>query len=240
MIKTFDKIADLKFNELYTLVVIERTPDLKDIFSMDVSTSFPMLYTLQKEGKFLQTLDTIERRLAYFLTLEEQMKYFIRRFDWSKITNIESYFENIFENFIRLGLETLDISLRFTEAKINNLSDLEKIDAGMMRAKKYAISQYQSVKNYMESLGVDKPIHIGETGWASFSTGYYGPKGSKACDEYKEALYYKHMRDWTNEVGMSCFYFEGFDEPWKGGSNPQEPEKNWGLYYVDRTIKNKE
>ena len=51
MIKTFDKIADLKFNELYTLVVIERTPDLKEIFSMDVTTSFPMLYTLQKEGK---------------------------------------------------------------------------------------------------------------------------------------------------------------------------------------------
>jgi hypothetical protein len=51
MIKTFDKLADLKFNELYTLVVIERTSDLKEIFSMDVPTSFPMLYTLQKEGK---------------------------------------------------------------------------------------------------------------------------------------------------------------------------------------------
>ena len=117
------------------------------------------------------------------------------------------------------------------------MSDLEKIDAGMMRAKKYAISQYQSVKNYMESLGVDKPIHIGETGWATFSDGYYGPKGSKACDEYKEALYYKHMRDWTNEVGMSCFYFEGFDEPWKGGDNPGNSEKHFGLFTVDGQAK---
>lgn len=117
------------------------------------------------------------------------------------------------------------------------MSDLEKIDASMMRAKTYAISQYQSVKNYMESLGVDKPIHIGETGWASFSDGYYGAKGSKACDEYKEALYYNHMRDWTNEAGMSCFYFEGFDEPWKGGNNPGNSEKHFGLFTVEGQAK---
>ncbi len=117
------------------------------------------------------------------------------------------------------------------------MTDLEKIDGSMMRAKNYAIAQYQSVKDYMESLGVNKPIHIGETGWASFSDGHYGPKGSKACDEYKEALYYKHMRDWTNEVGMSCFYFEGFDEPWKGGENSGNSEKHFGLMTVDGKAK---
>ena len=37
----------------------------------------------------------------------------------------------------------------------------------MLRAKDYAISQYDSVANYMKSLGVNKPIHIGETGWAT-------------------------------------------------------------------------
>ncbi len=117
------------------------------------------------------------------------------------------------------------------------MSDLEEIDVAMMRAKKYAIAQYQSVKDYMESLGIDKPIHIGETGWASLSTGHYGPKGSKACDEYKEALYYKHMRDWTDEAGLACFYFEGFDEPWKGGNNPGNSEKHFGLFTVDGKAK---
>ena len=117
------------------------------------------------------------------------------------------------------------------------MTDLEKIDAAMLRAKKYAMSQYQAVKDYMTSLGVDKPIHIGETGWASVSTGYYGPKGSKACDEYKEALYYKHMRNWTNEAGLSCFYFEGFDEPWKGGDNSGNSEKHFGLFTVDGKAK---
>jgi exo-beta-1,3-glucanase (GH17 family) len=118
-----------------------------------------------------------------------------------------------------------------------DMTDIEKIDASMLRAKDYAISQYKNVKRYMESLGVNKPIHIGETGWASFSDGYYGPKGSKACDEYKEALYYKHMRDWTNEAGLSCFYFEGFDEPWKGGENPGNSEKHFGLFTVDGKAK---
>ncbi|WP_439151931.1 glycosyl hydrolase family 17 protein [Winogradskyella sp.] len=117
------------------------------------------------------------------------------------------------------------------------MTDLEKIDASMIRAKEYAMTQYHNVKNYMESLGVNKPIHIGETGWASFSDGHYGEDGSKACDEYKEALYYKHMRDWTNDAGLSCFYFEGFDEPWKGGENSGNSEKRFGLFKVDGKAK---
>lgn len=116
-------------------------------------------------------------------------------------------------------------------------TDIEKIEISMLRAKAYAMTQTGNVKKYMESLGVDKPIHIGETGWASFSSGHYGTTGSKACDEYKEALYYKHMRDWTNEKGMSCFYFEGFDEPWKGGDNPGNSEKHFGLFTVDGKAK---
>ncbi len=116
-------------------------------------------------------------------------------------------------------------------------TDLEKIEISMLRAKEYAMMQYENVRKYMESLGVNKPIHIGETGWASFSSGHYGTKGSKACDEYKEALYYKHMRDWTNEAGMSCFYFEGFDEPWKGGTNSGNSEKHFGLFKVDGKAK---
>ncbi|WP_350290641.1 glycosyl hydrolase family 17 protein [uncultured Croceitalea sp.] len=116
-------------------------------------------------------------------------------------------------------------------------SDMEKIEISMLRAKEYAIMQYGNVKNYMESIGVNKPIHIGETGWASFSSGQYGADGSRACDEYKEALYYKHVRDWTNEAGMSCFYFEAFDEPWKGGDEPGNSEKHFGLFKVDGKAK---
>lgn len=114
----------------------------------------------------------------------------------------------------------------------SELSDIEKIEAAMLRAKDYAISQYDSVFNYMKNLGVNKPIHIGETGWASLSDGYYGPMGSKATDEYKEALFYKHMRDWTNSKGMSCFYFEAFNEQWKDPGNAIGSENHFGLFTI--------
>ncbi len=109
------------------------------------------------------------------------------------------------------------------------LSDKEKIDTAMSRALEFAKSQYDSVSNYLKSLGVDKPIHIGETGWATISNGHYGINGSKATDEYKEALYYNHMRNWTNAEGVSCFYFEGFDEQWKDAKNPKGSENHFGL-----------
>ena len=119
----------------------------------------------------------------------------------------------------------------------NELSNIEKIEASMLRAKEYAISQYDSVVSYMTSIGINKPIHIGETGWASFSGGPYGNSGSKATDEYKEALFYKHMREWTNKAGMSCFYFEAFDEQWKDAENPLGSENHFGLFKLNGQAK---
>lgn len=110
------------------------------------------------------------------------------------------------------------------------LSELEEVERAMIRAKEFAKDQYDSVASYIKSLGIDKPLHIGETGWASESDGFYGPEGSRATDEYKQGLYYKHMHDWTNASGISCFYFEGFDEQWKDAQNPHGSENHFGLF----------
>lgn len=118
-----------------------------------------------------------------------------------------------------------------------DLSRREQIEAAMDRAADYARSQYQSVAAYLQGLGVDKPIHIGETGWASASNGFYGPDGSHATDEYKEALYYQRMREWTRNEGMACFYFAAFDEPWKDAENPGGSENHFGLFTVDGQAK---
>lgn len=115
--------------------------------------------------------------------------------------------------------------------------NIEKVNNIMLRSKDYAVSQYESVVNYVKSLGIKKPIHIGETGWASFSNGLYGNKGSKATDEYKEALYYRHMREWSSKAGISCFYFEAFDEIWKDAPNPEGSENHFGLFTVDGKAK---
>ena len=115
--------------------------------------------------------------------------------------------------------------------------NIEKVNNIMLRARDYAVSQYDSVANYVKSLGLKKPIHIGETGWATFSNELYGNKGSKATDEYKEALYYHHMREWTTKTGISCFYFEAFDEIWKDAPNPKGSENHFGLFTIDGKAK---
>ena len=117
------------------------------------------------------------------------------------------------------------------------LSMEEKIQKAMARARDYGTAQYHSTAAYLKSLGVDKPIHIGETGWASASNGFYGVNGTKATDEYKEGVYYELMREWTNKNSISCFYFEAFDEIWKDANNPGGSENHFGLFTLDGQAK---
>jgi exo-beta-1,3-glucanase (GH17 family) len=116
-------------------------------------------------------------------------------------------------------------------------SVVEKADAAMLRAVAFAKAQYDSVASYVKSLGVNKPIHIGETGWASISDGFYGREGSYATDEYKQGKYYHLMREWTNTSGISCFYFEAFDEQWKDAANPNGSENHFGLFKLNGEAK---
>ncbi|WP_299887199.1 glycosyl hydrolase family 17 protein [uncultured Lacinutrix sp.] len=118
-----------------------------------------------------------------------------------------------------------------------SLSDKEKIDIAMKRAIEFSKKQYDSVSNYMKAIGVEKDIHIGETGWATVSKGFYGANGSKATDEYKQGLYYKLMREWTNKNKISCFYFEAFNEQWKDAEHPNGSENHFGLFTIDGKAK---
>jgi exo-beta-1,3-glucanase (GH17 family) len=116
-------------------------------------------------------------------------------------------------------------------------SEKEQIAMAMDRARDYAISQYDAVVEYMRAQGVDKPVHIGETGWASSSNGFYGDPGSKATDEYKQYLFHRQLREWTDEAGISCFFFEAFDEPWKDAGNPGGSENHFGLFTLEGKAK---
>ncbi|MCI4648704.1 glycosyl hydrolase family 17 protein [Phaeodactylibacter sp.] len=123
-----------------------------------------------------------------------------------------------------------------TEAEAE-LPKTEQIEAAMERALEYAQQQYAQTAAYITGLGIEKPIHIGETGWATASNSFYGPGGSKATDEYKSAIYHKRMREWTDEDGISCFYFEAFDENWKDAGNPGGSENHFGLFTIDGKAK---
>jgi exo-beta-1,3-glucanase (GH17 family) len=117
------------------------------------------------------------------------------------------------------------------------LTDKEQVNLAMNRSVDYSKKQYNSVLNYMKSIGVNKPVHIGETGWATISNEFYGSSGAKAIDEYKMAQYYHLMQEWTNKEKISCFYFEAFDEQWKDIANPDGSENHFGLINLKNEVK---
>ena len=124
-----------------------------------------------------------------------------------------------------------------SQKNIEHLDAKVRIELAVQSAVDYAVFQYQAVESYVESLGVQTPIHIGETGWATASENLYGTSGTQAADEYKQALYYQKMSDWTIANGVSCFYFEAFDEPWKDAPRPMGSENHFGLIDVEGTLK---
>ena len=81
----------------------------------------------------------------------------------------------------------------------------------------------------------DKPTVITEAGWATNSNG----RGIVAenVNEDLQKIYYNDLMEWTDQEQILTFVFEAFDEPWKGSSEPLEPEKHWGLFKEDRTPK---
>ena len=45
------------------------------------------------------------------------------------------------------------------------------------------------------------------------------------------------MRRWTNRAGISCFYFEAFNEKWKDAHNAKGSENHFGLFTIDAKAK---
>ena len=118
-----------------------------------------------------------------------------------------------------------------------NLSQKDMIEAAMKRAVDHAKSQLQASVDYIQSLGLEKPVHIGESGWASIAAIDYGTTGSKAADEYKQYLFHKYMRAWTDAEGISFFFFEAFDEQWKDPHTATGSENNFGLIKLNNQAK---
>jgi exo-beta-1,3-glucanase (GH17 family) len=117
------------------------------------------------------------------------------------------------------------------------LPKVEAVEHAMNRALLYAKKQYTNTKKYVHLIDSTKLVHIGETVWASESIGLYGPNGSNACDEYKAGVYYRLMRQWTKEAGITCFYFEAFNEKWKDPHKINGSENHFGLFTIEGEAK---
>ena len=85
----------------------------------------------------------------------------------------------------------------------------------------------------------ERPVLIGETGWAT-SVADHGEQAKLikgVPGEAEQALFYDEVRDWVRQEPVTVFIFEAFDENWKGGDDPVEVEKHWGVFRADRTAK---
>lgn len=93
----------------------------------------------------------------------------------------------------------------------------------------YSIENIAKVKTALPNA----KIVITEAGWPSTAIEF-----SDRVSEAMQKQYYTELGTYAKENNITTFFFEAFDEDWKG--DPDKPlgaEKHWGLYNIDRTPK---
>ncbi len=77
------------------------------------------------------------------------------------------------------------------------------------------------------------PLAIAEAGWATTASEFPDQAG-----EGNQAIYLRDLLAWAETNKVTLFWFEAFDEDWKGDpANPNGAEKHWGLFNIDRQPK---
>lgn len=102
-----------------------------------------------------------------------------------------------------------------------------------------ALPWTERIYNEISAAHPDKTVVIGEAGWATnvHTEGEQAQLIKGGANGENQALYWEALRTWADENRVTTFWFEAFDENWKGGPHPNEVEKHWGVYYADRTPK---
>jgi exo-beta-1,3-glucanase (GH17 family) len=97
------------------------------------------------------------------------------------------------------------------------------MDAAIAKAK----ADVSAVRTHLDSRGFSGlPIVIGETGWKATMTNGETFRAHPA----NQRMYFERLATWAGSAGApkAIFYFEAFDEPWKGGDD------GWGLFSATR------
>lgn len=93
------------------------------------------------------------------------------------------------------------------------------------------ISEYHMINDLYK----DKQVIITETGWPTKSNDMEIKQ--VVANEVNQLFFNNEIDHYTKNNQITCFFFEAFDEPWKGSNNGEEPEKHWGYYYESRKPK---
>ena len=104
-----------------------------------------------------------------------------------------------------------------------------------------AVSWTQKTFLDIQLLHPTKQIALGESGWATSSISSNGDERLiiGEASEKAQKIFFGEYYQWLKDNQIVSFYFEAFDEKWKGGAEKPDgiAEKNWGLYRSDRTPK---
>ncbi|WP_371196290.1 glycosyl hydrolase family 17 [Glaciecola sp. SC05] len=104
-----------------------------------------------------------------------------------------------------------------------------------------AVAWTEQVYKDIDQLHPTKQIVLGESGWATSSMSDNGDESLiiGEASENAQSIFFKDYYQWLDDNKIVSFYFEAFDEKWKGGEDQPDgiAEKNWGIYRSDRTAK---
>jgi exo-beta-1,3-glucanase (GH17 family) len=133
------------------------------------------------------------------------------------------------ENYVpwRDYLSELAEHLDFVSVHTYPVWEYKTIDEAM----DYTFENLTQVQNALPG----KPIMITEAGWCTRTNGR-GMEPKNVSDE-NQTRYISALTTWAKEQQLMVCLFEAFDEPWKGSDDALEPEKHWGLFYVNRLPK---
>jgi exo-beta-1,3-glucanase (GH17 family) len=88
-------------------------------------------------------------------------------------------------------------------------------------------SAHQKVIARMKALGINKPELCAETGYP-----WGASTGAAVGTEANQAQYLKDLNAMSVRTGLTYYFFEGFDEAWKGAEGPVGSK--WGMYTTTR------
>lgn len=104
-----------------------------------------------------------------------------------------------------------------------------------------AVAWTEKTFHDIQNLHPNKQIVLGESGWATSSIGDNGDERLiiGQADEEAQKTFFTVYRQWLEANRITSFYFEAFDEKWKGGADKPDgiAEKNWGLFHSNREPK---
>ena len=117
--------------------------------------------------------------------------------------------------------------LDFISVHVYPVWEYRSIDDGLAAT----IADYERVANRYPGV----QVAITEAGWTTRSNGRGIEPHNAGVDQ--QARYYRELSDWARANDVLTYVFEAFDEDWKGSDDPDEPEKHWGLFTIDRRPK---